>query len=949
MIGCVAVCVCAILLEARLDSVIMEDVRTLASQPGQAPSESTIPVETLSSDAVLDALRMIFLDAPLHEVLTNIIRLIEAHSSGMLCSIFLLSEDGTHLKCAAAPSLPEAYCDAIDRLDIGPTVASCGTAAYPRQPVFVSDVASDPKWANLKGLALPNGVRAAWSSPIMSHSGKVLGTFHIHYGEVRHPGQGEIHLIDCASRIAGIAIESKRSHVALQNALVEIKCSQNRLQMAIDTIPALAWAARLDGSAEFFNQHYLHYVGLPAEQMRDGGWTVAVHPDDLNRLAGSWQFIMASGKQGECEARLRRFDGEYRWFLFRVNPLRDEFGNIVKWFGVNTDIEDRKRAEETLRRSEHDLLEAQRLSHTGSWKHHIQSGTVTVSPEIFRIFGVQPDEDISAPDFWLRRRHPDDQKHIQELFESCETEKKDYEAHYRIVLPGGAIKHLHTIGHPILNELGDLVEFTGTTIDITEYKEAEEKLRQSEREARQLLDLSPVHISEMGPDGVPLHYNQVALAYHGITLEEWKSTSHRWWSVPVEQNMRVHPQDAERFVSEIPNKFLAGFPFELEVRLRRKDGQYRWFHFRINPMRDEQGRITRWYSVGTDIDDRKKAEERTRNENLALREQIDRDSMFEDIVGSSEALGKVLGQVAKLAASDSTVLILGETGTGKELIARAIHKRSNRAERAFIAVNCAAIPPSLVASELFGFEKGAFTGATQGRAGRFESANGGTIFLDEVGDLPQEVQIALLRVLQEREIERVGRNKPIPVDVRVLSATHRDLDALVAEGKFRQDLLYRLNVVPIELPPLRERVADIPLLVEYYIDRFGKKSGKKFRTIDKQTLTLLQAYSWPGNIRELQNVIERAIILSDGDTFSVDETWFKREPTSRVAGPTVALEDALLSQEKEMIEAALTESHGRISGPAGAAAKLALPAQTLEAKIKRLGINKFRFKVPHVG
>jgi formate hydrogenlyase transcriptional activator len=263
-------------------------------------------------------------------------------------------------------------------------------------------------------------------------------------------------------------------------------------------------------------------------------------------------------------------------------------------------------------------------------------------------------------------------------------------------------------------------------------------------------------------------------------------------------------------------------------------------------------------------------------------------------------------------------------------------------------VNCAAIPPSLIASELFGYEKGAFTGATQRRLGRFEAANGGTIFLDEVGDLPQEIQIALLRVLQEREIERVGSDKPIPVDVRVLSATHRDLNALVAEGKFRQDLMYRLNVVPIEMPSLRERTADIPLLVEYFIARFGKKAGKKFETIDKKTLRLFQGYGWPGNVRELQNVIERAVILSDGDIFSVDDTWLKQEPL-HVAGPTAALNGALLSQEKEMIEAALAESHGRISGAAGAAAKLAIPARTLESKIKRLGINKFRFKVPRAG
>jgi formate hydrogenlyase transcriptional activator len=277
------------------------------------------------------------------------------------------------------------------------------------------------------------------------------------------------------------------------------------------------------------------------------------------------------------------------------------------------------------------------------------------------------------------------------------------------------------------------------------------------------------------------------------------------------------------------------------------------------------------------------------------------------------------------------------------LIARAIHKRSNRADSAFIAVNCAAIPASLIASELFGHEKGAFTGATQRRLGRFETANGGTLFLDEVGDLPHEIQIALLRVLQEREIERVGSNRPISVDVRVVAATLRDLSGLVAEGTFRSDLFYRLNVVPIQIPSLCERADDIPLLIEYFIDRFGKRVGKKFRRIDKKTIKVLQAYHWPGNVRELQNVIERAVILSEGDTFSLDETWFRsNEP--RLATPTVALNGTLLRHEKEMIEAALAESQGRVSGPNGAATKLGIPARTLDSKIKRLKINKSRFK-----
>jgi formate hydrogenlyase transcriptional activator len=332
-----------------------------------------------------------------------------------------------------------------------------------------------------------------------------------------------------------------------------------------------------------------------------------------------------------------------------------------------------------------------------------------------------------------------------------------------------------------------------------------------------------------------------------------------------------------------------------------------------------------------------------RSENLALREDIDRTSMFEEIVGSSPALDRVLAQAAKVAKTDATVLILGETGTGKELVARAIHRRSGRANRAFIRVNCAAIPQSLIASELFGHEKGAFTGALQRRLGRFETADGGTIFLDEVGDLPAETQVALLRVLQEREIERVGSSHPIPVDVRVLAATNRDLEAAVASGAFRQDLYFRLNVFPVRMPPLRERADDIPVLVEYLVERYARSAGKNIRHIKKHTLELLQAYDWPGNVRELQNVIERAVVLSEGETFAIDESWLKtgsRRPSTR-AGSQVT---TLVEGEKAMIEAALAEAKGRVSGPNGAAAKLGIPRQTLQSKIKALHIDKLAFQ-----
>jgi transcriptional regulator with GAF, ATPase, and Fis domain len=327
-----------------------------------------------------------------------------------------------------------------------------------------------------------------------------------------------------------------------------------------------------------------------------------------------------------------------------------------------------------------------------------------------------------------------------------------------------------------------------------------------------------------------------------------------------------------------------------------------------------------------------------------LREEIDKASMFEEIVGSSPALQTALSRVSKVAPTDATVLITGETGTGKELIARAIHRRSQRSSRAFVSVNCAAIPRDLIASELFGHEKGSFTGATQRRLGRFELAGGGTIFLDEIGELPPETQIALLRVLQEHEFERVGGTRSIQTDVRVIAATNGDLKAAIAAGSFRSDLFYRLNVFPLEIPSLRERREDIPVLVEYFIDRFGRKAGKNIRGVSKQTLAALQSYPWPGNIRELQNVIERSVIVCETEAFSVDESWLTREPAATGPASPLDLSEKLAAQEKALIEAALRECGGRVFGPSGAAARLGMPRSTLESKIRSFKINKSRFK-----
>jgi PAS domain S-box-containing protein len=473
-------------------------------------------------------------------------------------------------------------------------------------------------------------------------------------------------------------------------------------------------------------------------------------------------------------------------------------------------------------------------------------------------------------------------------------------------------------------------------IDVSEQEALTKALRACEEELRQVLDLVPQIVGVLGPKHERLYANRAALEYYGVSLDEWRQRSFA---------PEVHPNDFGRVEALVSRSVGHPVAYETEMRLRKRDGSYRWFLVRYNPLRDDQGQLIRWHLACTDIDDRRRAEDRAEDrlhqENVALREEVDKASMFEEIVGSSPALKAVLSRVSKVASSDSTVLITGDTGTGKELVARAIHRRSPRASRAFVAVNCAAIPRELIASELFGHEKGAFTGAVQRRLGRFEVAHGGTIFLDEVGELSSETQVALLRVLQEREFERVGGRERIRVDVRVIAATNRDLTETVADSTFRQDLFYRLNVFPLAMPPLRERREDIPVLVEYFIGRYARKSGKAFRRVSKRTLDLLASYLWPGNVRELQNVIERSVIVSDADEFTVDESWLSG---ASAVESGLGLSGTLAAHEKALIEDALRASKGRVFGPLGAAARLGIPRSTLESKIRSLRINKSRFR-----
>jgi formate hydrogenlyase transcriptional activator len=707
--------------------------------------------------------------------------------------------------------------------------------------------------------------------------------------------------------------------------------SAEQLRGFIDSIPTLAWSAASDGAAESFNQRWLDYTGLSASEGLGWGWKAAIHPDDLPRLLDAFQRARESGQPFEFEGRLRRFDGEFRRFLMRGDPVRDERGSVVTWYGTNTDLEDRARAEDALRLS----AEGLRLivdTIPGLVAIMTAGGEVElVNHRVLEYFG----RTLEELKHWGTSDavHPDDLPGVVRAWTRSVETGTPYDFEHRLRRADGTYRWFQSRGHPLRDVEGRVIRWYNLLTDIDDLKRAQMKLRQDEEELRQITDATPQAIIVFSADGRPLYANRFTLAYTGLSLGDFRGDG---WRERI-----YHPDDIEKFKDARREGLALGVAFESELRVLGADGKYRWFLIRYNPLLDDDGNVTRWYATGMDIDERKGIEDRLRSETVALRQDIERSLMFEEIVGSSPVLQAVISSITKVAPTDSTVLIAGETGTGKELIARAIHKHSRRSEQVFVSVNCAAIPPSLIASELFGHEKGAFTGAVEQRRGRFELAHSGTIFLDEIGDVPMETQIALLRVLQERQIERVGGTRAISVDVRVIAATNRDLSAAVAGGAFRSDLFYRLNVFPIQVPPLRRRKEDIPLLVEYFVRKCAERMGKRIRKIDQRTLELCEAYAWPGNIRELQNIVERSVILCAGDTLTIDEAWLSVQAPSPADSPGRG--QTLQDREKEAIEAALAEANGKVAGVTGAAAKLGLPASTLESKIRRFKIDKRRF------
>jgi formate hydrogenlyase transcriptional activator len=712
-----------------------------------------------------------------------------------------------------------------------------------------------------------------------------------------------------------------------------LRQSEAELRTIIDTIRQPIGVLAPDGTNLYANRAALDSSGLTLDDAKEGFLARICHPDDINRVRDERRTGLLEGVPFDVEMRLLHKSGQYRWYLMQYDPLKDESGQIIRWYNTATDIDDQKRKEERLRQEGDELR---------TITDAIRQPIIVLVPDGTTLYanraacqntGLTVEELINEGNR-VSLCHPDDRNRGLDERRVGLLEGVPFDLEMRVLHKTGQYRWNLMQYNPLKDESGQIIRWYVTATDIDDQKRKEERLRQEGDDLRTITDAIRQPILVMAPDGTRLYANRVACERMELTPEE----------VIKETFAATHPDEVNRVRDERRAGLLEGVPFDLEMRILFRDGKYRWQLLQYNPLKDESGQIIRWYATATDIDDQKRKEERLRNENVILREEIDRSSMFEEIVASCKPMRQVLKQVEKVATTDSTVLILGETGTGKELIARALHRKSKRAARAFIRVNCAAIPQSLIASELFGHEKGAFTGALQRRLGRFEAADGGTLFLDEIGDLPMETQIALLRVLQEKEFERVGSNHPVSVDVRLIAATNRDLPTAVAAGTFRQDLFYRLNVVPIDVPPLRERVDDISLLVEYFVGRFAKEAGKNIRHIGKHTLEQLESYHWPGNIRELQNVVERAVVLCETETFVVDESWLKRESTDSPR----SREDlsVLADREVEMIETALAETHGRISGPSGAAAKLGIPRQTLESKIRRFRLDKYGRKRP---
>jgi PAS domain S-box-containing protein len=731
---------------------------------------------------------------PLKESLTTLVRLIESQMPGLFASVVLLDEDGLHVRHGAAPSLPEAFAKAVDGAAIGPNAGSCGTAMYRKQTVIVTDVVEDPLWKDYRDLAVTYGLRACWSTPILSGDGKVLGSFAMYYAEPRGPSAAEMRLVEVATHLASIAIERRRAEEALRE-------SEERFRSVYENSTIGIYRTTPDGTILLANPSLVKMLGfslfseLSQRNLKEEGFQPGYDRVDFQRR------LESDGQVIGLEASWTKKDGTAIFVRESAKAIRDTEGKIAYYEGTVEDITDRKRAEEAVRQNEE---------------------------------------------------------------------------RFRVALKGSPIT--------VFNQ---------------------------DRDRRCTWVYNP-------PPEWPLELV-------GKTCDE----------VIGEKNAAPMNELEQRVLE-------TGEGLRSELTIARNGN--RWaFDVTLEPLRDAAGAVIGITGSLVDVarlrelaDSLQTAKDQLVQEKAYLESEIQTELGFEEVIGQSSALKEILKKARVVAPTDSTVLLLGETGTGKELVARAVHSLSQRRERNFIKLNCAAVPSGLLESELFGHEKGAFTGAVNQKVGRIELADKGTLFLDEIGELPLELQPKLLRVLQDREFERLGGVHTLRVDVRIIAATNRDLQQQVAKKEFREDLFYRLNVFPIQLPPLRQRRADIPMLVHHFVHKHAARMGKNIEGIPDETLSLLQNGSWPGNIRELENMIERMVILTKGGVLAA--------PPMELEGPQDLLYDNLTEMEREHIMRVLRETNGVLSGVDGAASRLGIKRTTLQSMLKRLGIDPQEFR-----
>ena len=699
-----------------------------------------------------------------------------------------------------------------------------------QKPVVISDAAEETRFPRMMEIYKQWGVQSGIVLPLTTAIRRLGGLI---LGSEQRGGYSddEVRYLGLVADQVALAVDNALRDQEQRRSQDELHKQKAHFEKLFELAPEAIVLRDLENRVLRVNQEFTRMFGYsPAEALGRNICDLIV-PDDHRQQCDELREALKRGERVDAEVIRRHQDGKRLDVSFVAAPV-SVGSNGPEVYGIYRDITERKRAEEKLRRSEAYLTEGQRLTHTGSWARCISTGELYYSVESLRIFGLDPERTKPTFETFLNRLHPGDRASTQETLDHAIRERSDFECDYRVVRDDGSIRHVHVVGHPVINAAGKLTEFVGTHVDVTEQLQARAALENALGEIRQL-----------------------------------------------------------------------------------RDQLYQ--------------------------------------ENVALREEIDETSMFEEIVGKSEALRMVLAQVETVAATDSTVLIYGETGTGKELIARAIHNLGERSAQAFVKLNCAAIPTGLLESELFGHERGAFTGAIAQRVGRFELANHGTVFLDEIGEIPLDLQPKLLRVLQEREFERLGSSRTLRTDARLIAATNRDLSAMVEEGKFRSDLFYRLDVFPIHVPALRERKEDIPLLVRHFVQQFSRRLGKNIDSIPSATMEALSEYPWPGNIRELQNVIERAVIISTGSVLNVPiaDLRGRSHSSSQAKTESPHLSDARSARkavdetERKRILHVLEQTLWTVSGPDGAAARLGLKRSTLQYRMQKLGIPGKREKL----